>query len=73
MTGHADDDHKDSGDTSVWSCRPAVSLRGCGCSCSLLGLGCLATVAAVGLCVAAALLVLASSISFLSNLLFGAA
>lgn len=73
MTEHAKDDRNDSGETSVWSCRPVISLRGCGCCCSMLGLGCLAALAAIVLCIAAALLVLASSISFLSNLLFGAA
>lgn len=59
--------------TSVWSCRPVISLRGCLCCCSLLGLGCLSAVVAVALCIAAALIAAASTISFVSNLLFGAA
>ena len=59
--------------TSVWSCRPVISLRGCGCCCSLLGAGCLAVLVAFGLCIAAGLLAVSSIISFISNLLFGAA
>ncbi len=61
------------GGVSAWSSRPVLSLRGCGCCCSLVSLGCLAVIVALGLCVAAGFIAIAAVISFLSNLLFGAA
>ena len=61
------------GSTSVWSRHSVVSLPSCGCSCSLVALGCLAVIAALFLCGAALVVLLATCVSFLSHLLFGAA